>query len=237
MKKILTLLVVLSAMAVSAQSVQVKHFGENLNPGDTVFINFEESDLGEMMIVGFGINNVSGADVRLKVYKDAIDVNPEHAIEFCLSSCYSGSESDIFTMTAGEEYSERDGMHVNFTPEVYGTSLLRFRIQNVDNVEDEFPFYVSFSSATGIRQMASENGLRAYPNPATTGVTVEYNSNRAANSYVVIKNITGSEVYKQEAASSGKMYVSTSNLKPGIYFYGLEDVDGKMICAKKLLVK
>ena len=36
---------------------------------------------------------------------------------------------------------------------------------------------------------------------------------------------------------TGKSYVNLSDFRSGVYFYGLEDKSGRMLCTKKLLVK
>ncbi len=239
MKKIFALFVAFAALSLSAQSIKVNYGGSYLNANDTVTITFTSDDLGETLIPMFGYKNESNSDIEVVVYKDEISLNPDHEILFCIGQCYSAPQSAPFTVGAGVEVAARDenGFHINFIPDALGTSLVKFRFQNNDDAADVFPFYVQFTSATGVQQYAAEKELSAYPNPATSGVTIEYDANMAVNANVVIKNIAGSVVYKHNASTTGKTFVNTSDLKSGIYFYGLQDANGRMLCTKKLLVK
>lgn len=238
MKKIFSLILAFAALSLSAQSIKVDYEGSDLNPNDTVVVPFTSADLGETLIPMFGYKNLSDAEIEVVVYRDEISVSPDHIILFCIGQCYSSPQSSPFTMAAGEEVQSRDenGFHINFIPDALGTSLVKFRFQNNADAADVFPFYVQFTSATDVQQYAAKE-LKAYPNPATTGVTIEYDADLALNANVVIKNITGVEVYKQAASSIGKTFVNTSDMKAGIYFYGLQDANGRMFCTKKLLVK
>ncbi|MCQ2287180.1 MAG: T9SS type A sorting domain-containing protein [Bacteroidales bacterium] len=239
MKKIFSLIIAFAALSLSAQSIIVNYEGSDLNPNDTVVIPFTEDNLGETLIPMFGYKNVSDAEIEVVVYRDGIDISPDHIVLFCLGQCYNSPQSNPFTMAPGEEVQSRDenGFHINFIPDALGTSLVKFRFQNNDDASDVFPFYVQFTSATGVQQYAAEKGLSVYPNPATSSVTIEYDANMAVNTNVVIKNITGAVVYKHNASTTGKSYVNISNMKSGIYFYGLQDANGRMLCTKKLLVK
>lgn len=84
------------------------------------------------------------------------------------------------------------------------------------------------------------NSLTAYPNPATTSVTVAYDlSGFRANSdaRLVITNLVGSKVAVRSLnGTSGKVSLDLSGLDAGIYFYSVE-ANGQSISTRKLIVK
>ena len=66
---------------------------------------------------------------------------------------------------------------------------------------------------------------------------MEYDRNLATQANLVIKNLTGAVVSRQPLSETGKSYVNLSDFRSGVYFYGLEDKSGRMLCTKKLLVR
>ena len=96
---------------------------------------------------------------------------------------------------------------------------------------------MQYYNSTGLDDLPDFTAVRAYPNPATSGVTVEYDRSLASQASLVIKNLTGAVVSRQSLSETGKSYVNLSDFRSGVYFYGLEDKSGRMLCTKKLLVK
>ena len=83
------------------------------------------------------------------------------------------------------------------------------------------------------------NSLTAYPNPATSSVTIAYDLSNlsSADTRVVITNLVGSKVaVRPIAGTSGKVSMDISNLDSGIYFYSIESA-GKVVSTKKLIVR
>jgi len=64
-------------------------------------------------------------------------------------------------------------------------------------------------------------GVKAYPNPATDKITINYTLSQAANITLHVTNTIGQIVNVQNmgTASSGKMTINTSELSAGIYIY------------------
>ena len=78
--------------------------------------------------------------------------------------------------------------------------------------------------------------LRAYPNPATSEVRIDYSTNNS-NSRLVVFNMTGNKVSETALAESeGSVRIDVSTISAGVYMYGIEN-NGKISNIKKLVVK
>jgi hypothetical protein len=80
--------------------------------------------------------------------------------------------------------------------------------------------------------------VRAYPNPASDNVTIEYAVSGNANKVqLVVKNLLGSTLYTRNLdVNSNRVKLNVSEYPAGIYFYSIE-ADGRPMVTKKLLVK
>lgn len=65
---------------------------------------------------------------------------------------------------------------------------------------------------------------RAYPNPATSEITITFGLKEAANTNVSIMNTVGQVIATQNAGNvtTGQVVFSTANLANGVYFYTVE---------------
>ncbi|MBA7573580.1 hypothetical protein ES708_15378 [subsurface metagenome] len=75
----------------------------------------------------------------------------------------------------------------------------------------------------------SDFDLRAYPNPATSSTTLEFNLNESADVYLVVRDVIGKTVYEMSgsySAGNQTIHFDTSDLVTGIYTCQLI-VDGK----------
>lgn len=225
----------MAAVAVNAQSIKLFYDGSPLNDGDTVFVPID-SHSGEGVIY-LAYQNMTNSPIEFRVRKEVLFMGTDADLLFCVGDCYTGNLSAPITLAANEMMPE-DGTS-NFHASYSGSedpALARFTFYLTDNENDKVTFYACFGSNTAIRPADLVKNLRAYPNPAHNVVSVDYVA-PANGSYLVIKNLTGKEVYRAELSSmSGKKQVDVSKYNPGVYFYGVES-EGKMLCTKKLLVK
>ena len=235
MKKIFTLLVFMSALALNAQSIRILDHATPLNDGDTITVPLADLD-GEINTY-LGYQNMTNDDLSFRVRKEQLVINEETTdIVFCLGQCYTGEFSSVLTLNAGETVpdSDEDAFHATYA----GTgdaALIRFTFFLTDNENDKVSFYIAYVEGNGFSQNDMVKALSAYPNPATRVVNIEYVA-PSADAYLVIKNLTGREVYRTAVNQAGKKQVDISQFNPGVYFYGVES-KGKMLCTKKLLVK
>lgn len=97
--------------------------------------------------------------------------------------------------------------------------------------------FVAFPLGADIRQTASGTVSNAYPNPANTMVTMDYNLVQGVEGSIVIRNILGSTVKEMRLdRTEGKATINVSNLDEGVYFYTLL-VNNTPAATKKLVVR
>lgn len=237
MKKFLFLMIVLSALSVSAQSIRLFHNGQIVNNLDTIEENVNSAKSEIITYVNYA--NIGNDDVYARVSKQILQLANGAHNTFCVANgCYDGLISQEFYVAQGDTITDTLGMfHSAYTYAGSGTSLIKYKFYNTSNASDTISFLIRYSVLTGIASnKLADNSLRAYPNPATTSVNIEYNAPES-HSNLVIKNLTGSTVYKQAVSlGTGKVNVNVSDLPNGIYFYGIES-NGKMLNTKKLLIK
>ena len=233
-KRIFTLLLVMSALIVNAQSIRMFYNGTAMNDNDTLFVAVDEH--GDQVDAFFGYQNTTASPIEFKVRKEVLFIDEEGDFSFCIGECYTGNLSDPLTLGANEtvEASNSLALHVIYA----GSSepaMVKYTLFRTDNENDKVSFYVAYGTGTGVREADMVKVLRAYPNPAVRTVTIDYIA-PDNHSYLVIKNLTGKEVYRTPVGTAGGKQVDVTSFTAGVYFYGIES-NGKMVCTKKLLVK
>ncbi|MCL2040822.1 MAG: T9SS type A sorting domain-containing protein [Bacteroidales bacterium] len=100
---------------------------------------------------------------------------------------------------------------------------------------DDFVFYVRFGDAQESVTEPVITKNQAYPNPATSVVTIDYALNKS-NAQISLYNILGVRVHEQPLDSQeGTATINISDFAPGVYFYTIK-VDGKAVETKKLVI-
>ena len=234
-KSIFTLVLVMAAVLVNAQSIKVSYQGNELNSQDTVFLPIENS--GEDVDAFFGYQNTTNAAISFKVRKEVIFKDDDADLMFCIGDCYTGDESGTLTLQPNEQVTDHDVMvlHLIYSGPVV-PAFVKYTLFRTDvETQDETSFYIAYGTGSGVREADMVKSLRAFPNPAVRNVTIEFVA-PGNNASLVIKNLTGKEVYRASVASAGAKQIDVSSMSPGVYFYGIES-DGKMVCTKKLLIK
>lgn len=235
MKRIFTLLLVMFAVAANAQSIRLFYNSNNVNDGDTIFvpINAGEDEVSAYL----AYQNVTDDDVLFRVRKEVLTYSGEpDDIVFCIGECYTGNLSSTMEILAGETVTTDMSNAFHATYSGNGTmALVRFTFFVANNESDKVSFYICFGSGNSIQNSDLVKSLRAYPNPAQSMVSIDYFAPNS-HSFLVIKNLTGKEVYRTEVSLAGKKQIDVSKFNSGVYFYGVES-EGKMLCTKKLLVR
>ncbi|MES2559010.1 MAG: agmatine deiminase family protein [Bacteroidota bacterium] len=101
--------------------------------------------------------------------------------------------------------------------------------------------FTEIPTATEDLEVRAKNYLYgAYPNPATSSITIPYQLTQAANTVITIIDITGKEIKRIERnnVSTGitNEEVDVANMHAGIYFYTLY-ANGYRIDSRKFIVK
>ena len=242
MKKIaLSLLLAVFSMTAFSQSIQL--FYNNEEVSDTLNLNIENLD--DDNIIWLSVKNNTNDSLFITVSKELISEVPGSFNTFCLGSCYDPSVTvspATLDLAAGE--ASTDGQfHLVYNPMgSVGITTVIFRFADQRLNEPAREVVVNYiSGEVGIQdQPVTAKLFNAYPNPATSNVTIQYDlAGRTIgnNAQIVITSLVGNRVYTQPINNaSGKTNIDLSNLVAGIYFYSIE-VNGQAISTKKLIVK
>lgn len=234
MKRIVTLLLVIFAVAANAQSIRLFNGDAPMNNNDTVFL--PNDGHGDQVDAFFGYQNLTSSTIEFKVRKEVIFQDPEADFSFCIGDCYTGNLSQPSTLNPNEMVASTDamGLHTIYV----GPSepaLVKYTFFRTDDESDKVSFYVGYGTGTGVREGDIMKVLRAFPNPATNVVNIDFAAPEQ-DAFLVIKNLTGKEVYRAAISNVGRKQISVSSFSPGVYLYGVESND-RMLCTKKLLIK
>lgn len=242
MKRVLTLVLIFSSLMASAQQLRLYYQGNTLADGDTIRVAYTQDDFGrDMLRPVIAFENASDNAYQGHTYAVYQNVAPGHTIQFCVyENCVDNlTIPSVIALDPHDMVTENDPrvLHFTFSPTESGESTVGFIFENDNDSTDHPVIYVQYYYSTGLDDQPDFTAVRAYPNPATTGVYVEYDRNLATQANLVIKNLTGAVVSRQPLSETGKSYVNLSDFRSGVYFYGLEDKSGRMLCTKKLLVR
>lgn len=234
MKRIFTLLLVMAAVAVNAQSIKLFYGETPMNNNDTVFVPVDgHSDQTDVF---FGYQNLTGNAFEFRVKKEVIFHGEDADFSFCIGECYTGNTSMPVSLAANEMVASTEEMALHTIYMGPGEpALVKYTFVKEGDESDQVSFYIGYSTATGVRESDIVKVLRAYPNPAVSSVNIDFVAPEH-NAFLVIKNLTGKEVYRTMVSNVGRKQISVSSFSPGVYLYGIE-ADGRMLCTKKLLVK
>ena len=239
MKKIAAFILLMAVVAVYAQSFQITYNGEVVT-GAINFVAEQADDDNELIVT---ITNTSDQpDSIFLTRRVTSEVSGSYNI-FCIGGqCYDASinaSSSPMILQPGEN-SDGSGFHFLYNPcGNEGTTSVDYTF-----ISGGFSTTLTVNytyTSTGINNSDLHvNSLTAYPNPATTSVTVAYDlSGFRANSdaRLVITNLVGSKVAVRSLnGTSGKVSLDLSGLDAGIYFYSVE-ANGQSISTRKLIVK
>ena len=233
MKKIFTLLLVVFAVAANAQSIKLFNGETPMNDNDTVYLPVSES--GEVNSY-FGYQNMTDGEILFRVRKEVVFTDLGIDLSFCIGDCYTGNLSRTLTLAANAMVPASDEMALHtILRGSSGQALVKYSMFRVDNEEDCVSFYIYYGTSAGITDTEVMKVLRAFPNPASKMVNVDYAAPER-DAWLVVKNLTGKEVYRAAVSNAGRKQVDVSSFTPGVYLYGVE-ANGRMLCTKKLLVK
>jgi hypothetical protein len=245
MKKIFTLIfaLILAASCAYAQSLTLSYEGTAVNNGDTVEVVVPV--LNEPTKCYLDIANDSEEDITVRVYKNELEMVEGAIASLCFAgACYdptvSVSVRTVVIPALGTlPHSAPEGFHMEYQTPMAGTSFIQFVFENVNDSEDQAVIVFKLVyDPTSVMSMAVATKMRAYPNPASENVTIEYAYNGNSKAVkLVIKNLVGTTLYSKKLdVNNNKTKVDLSEYSSGIYFYSIE-ADGKPLITKKLLVK
>lgn len=243
MKKIFTLILMFATVATFAQSLTVAYESTTVNNGDTLEVVVPQ--LNTTVDYYLDLTNVTDNDVTMVVYKNDLDMAAGASASLCIGgTCFppSTSESNPMVIAAHTTLSHAtsaDAFHLGYKTPAAGTSYVMFTFSNYDNSDDctSVVFKLVYDP-TSVDVVPNVTKMRAYPNPASDNVTVEYTiSGNADKAQLVVKNLLGATLYTRNLdVNANRVKMDVSEYPAGIYFYSIE-ADGRPLVTKKLLVK
>ena len=244
MKKLTVFLLFVASVFAAFSQEYVKFFYEGEEVNDTIVVYPNNMyDANEFVV---GVQNTWTDSLFLTITKDVITSAGESLNSFCLGNCF-GTEVMVSPTTlnlAANETSDFDKFHVVYWPMgAEGVTIVRYSVSDSRvNTASLGSFVVKYDTRTdGINdEPLHVNKFSAYPNPASSQVTIQYDlSNRSSSDVtrIVITNLVGKKVCTVPVSNTvGKKNIDISNFVAGIYFYSLE-INGHATATKKLIVK
>ncbi len=249
MKKTLLLfaIVLTSATLVFGQSSLqiVDEQGNDVVPGTVIKVRDKDTTVDELLSPHFLIRNTSAQNVVVRARRTMVVEVDSTANAICLGTC-GAPFSDVspapgITINANSLCNQEDAFVAHYYPEGHiGITLIKYTFFNVDNEADSVSMFVDFyvGPDVGIDEMDKTAKLAAYPNPATTMLTIDYAADKMpSDAKLVMYNIAGQEVYAQNLeTTAATVNVSVIDFPQGIYVYRIE-ADGYQTVSKKVVVQ
>ena len=239
-KLLLSLILMVFAGSISAQSLSFKYEGETIEASTIDIV----TNLNSSMEIQFDLHILNTTDAEINVVCEMEDNSGIGQNYLCWGTCFMpGILKAEHTLAGGEEglfnghcmFVDNDG---NTLPA--GTTInMVYTFYDKNNPEEKYVFNVNFTYEEDA--IADFNSIdvfsNAYPNPANNVVSFDYNMPFDVNSAsVAIYNMMGQEVVKQNLnLGSSRTDINVSDLAEGVYFYSLI-VNNQTVKTNKLVV-
>jgi hypothetical protein len=246
MKKIFVIISIMSLAYSYGQSIELFYNDALVNNNDTITIN---TDTVNGHYHYLDLVNTSTQEIKLMIRREIISLVQDAENYFCFFECLptNGNElTEPIPLAAGDTFSHKEEGNYYYFYTAYnpnnqiGTSIIKFNFFNANDPTDKSSVIFKFiSTTTAIADNSiAQVSLKAYPNPATRKVFIQYDlKNQASEARLLVTNLMGVTVKSIPINStSDKTQVDVSDLAAGIYFYSVA-MGGKISVTKKLIVK
>lgn len=128
--------------------------------------------------------------------------------------------------------------HYDVCPDACADLTVTYRVYLADNKADFSLVTIKYTCATGIREENATLGTlsNAYPNPANSNFSVDFNMPSFARSQIEVCDLFGKKLIEFPLQkNAGTATINTSSLTPGIYFYTLM-VGNQRAVTKRLII-
>lgn len=242
MRKLLYLISFLAfSFSASAQNLSLSYAGGALSNNGNIYV-YADSGYYNTMESHVYVTNNSSSSISVKVKKFEVTVIPGSENSFCWETCYIPT---VFVSPTALDIAAGATNNENFIGDykprgMLGETIIRYTFFNVANTNDSVCVNVHYTATpVAVQTYAATPTLsNAYPNPASTRVSFNYDLKASANeAFIIIKDITGNEVKREYVSgSNGRLSLNVDDLSEGVYFYSLI-IDGKAATTKKLIVQ
>lgn len=242
MKKNLLILslLVASVFGVKAQNIQLNDLND-INVTNTTINAWVDTASLDPYEYDLNVINTTGNTVSVNCARTVNNIPAISESYFCWDQCYS-STVDLGQPIIINPFDTVAGFfHAYFNPyHQVGISTISFQFFNTANTNDTSNITLIIdTNPLGIKNLglsARNKMSSAYPNPASGITSINYAVESASNSTIKISDELGQVVYEKALESTkGSVKISTSEFKPGIYFYSL-NVGNARVTTKKLII-
>lgn len=235
------LLLTIFTCSVFAQSLQLTtHNGAVVANGATIFVKWNYGDTTTDVFVELKMKNASASPVRYKAIKTNKVLPGSQKSYYCFAGgCFPDTVTVSpmeLSLAAGQEVTDFSA-HIKPSGST-GNSVVYYKFYNLGNTKDTISVFVQTQIwHLGINDNSNADLSSAYPNPANTKFTVDYQLHEQGTALLVLQNVLGSIVREEPISSeSGKIQMNVSDLPEGIYIYSL-NLNGKSLVTRKLLIR
>jgi hypothetical protein len=189
--------------------------------------------------VSVPVTNATNGSIDVVVEKLVNNLAPFHSSLFCFGiQCYDTTANSSAVIPFAGHATELLMADLNKNGAL-GTSCVTYRIKDVNNFSDFVDVEICYNiTTTGIGSISNSATLSApQPNPADRLAAVSYNLSGDAGSYkIAIYDILGNRIREIGfSEKSGILFLPTSELNSGVYFYSLQS-NNKVLSTNKLIV-
>jgi hypothetical protein len=125
---------------------------------------------------------------------------------------------------------------LTFTPATQNSGSYNFLLKTSDlaGESDSIQVMLTVTNATGIEDLASDNGILIYPNPASDYVNIKAADGYTAGYKIMLYSITGKLQYSRISEDT-EYTLNLSSYPQGIYFIVLQN--NEFMIRKKLIIR
>jgi hypothetical protein len=236
------------ASVISAQSLVVLLKGTSTNITGTT-INVDSVINGDpyqaMVCNTVDVKNVGSSTMTVRCSRNVVSAIPGSENSFCWGSgCYSTATntSPILQSPDIAPGAMSSTFVGDYKPSLNpGATTITYRYYDNANPSDYAEVTVVYNAtASGIEESGKADGSisNAYPNPASSLVSVKYDMNQFANNgKIVFYDMLGKKVKDVELTEKqGLAKINVADLTAGLYFYTFV-IDDKTIATKKIVIR
>jgi hypothetical protein len=229
----LTLLAVVTLL--SAQTLQFEHNGHVYENGETIISPFNEAF--QEYVTELNIRNLTNDDINVIMEQDVLETAEGIMMQFCWGLCMVGSGhlvSQPVAVPAQTLSEDIVALHCSFLEGETGVVKAIYHAYDQNNPDNKISIIVLYGQTANTPEYTFNLG-QAYPNPATSQVHFDLQSN--SNVDVTVYNLLGQEVKSQFVSEhQNRVKIAVDDLQPGIYFCRFS-INGEVVKTEKFIVK
>lgn len=241
----LTVILMCAAYLGFTQSLQLSDEKGNIISNHSEIIQAVGPDATEIITYLY-VKNIGSKTIEVLCKKTQMKMHDSTEVTMCWAGgCYPATtfiSPNAQQMAPGQTVTDFVGHYLQlaFSALKSGESVVRWTFYDQSNHADSSSVVVKYDSyPLGVAENSGRTSSlsNVYPNPASAQAVVSYELPSASTGALIVRNMIGKEVYRQELSSSrGKAVINTVGFNDGLYFCTLL-ADDKPLHTKKMVVK